>query len=141
MAEKALWRCPVCGRRFAKRKQAHSCRPVSLDSHFEGKATPLKDLFEHLCKQLRRFGPLRIDAVKTSINLIPKHHMGGVRVLRDRLHVGFVLGRRVQNPRILLKLQVSQSAYLYAVDIAKRDDLDPALLSLLKEAYRRAARA
>ena len=140
MAQKALWRCPGCGRKFAKLKQSHSCRPVSVDSHFEGKDPRLKELFNHLCRELRKFGPLRIDAVGSGINLIPKHHMGGVRVLKDRLHIGFLVSHPIENPRIARNQQVGPSAFTHAVTLTDKSELDAELLSWLKEAYQRAAR-
>lgn len=139
MAQKPLWRCSVCGREFAKFKQWHSCRPVPVDSHFEGKPQGLRKLFDHLCRELKRFGPLRIDAVKSGINLIPKHHMGGVRVLKDRLQVGFLLSRRVEGPRIIRTQKVGPAAHTHAVDLSSKPELDNELLSWLKEAYQRAA--
>ena len=140
MTRKALWRCPACSREFVKPRQWHSCNPVSVDSHFEGKEDGLRGLFDELCKRLREFGPLRVDAVRSGINLIPKHHMGGVRVLKDRLHVGFLLNRRIDHPRISRGPRVGPSAFIYAVNVAKKDEFDPELLSWLKEAYKRAAR-
>ena len=140
MAQKALWRCPDCGREFAKRKQAHSCRPVSVESHFEGKAAWLRKLFDGLCAQLAKFGPLRIDATKTGINLIPKHHMGGVRVLKDRLHVGFLVSRRLEGPRIIRAQPIGPNAHIHAVNLSSKRELDDEFLSWLKEAYQRAAR-
>ena len=140
MAKKTLWRCPVCSREFAKARQAHSCRPVSVELHFEGKAVWLRELFDDLCKQLAKFGALRIDAVKSGINLIPSHHMGGVRVLRDRLRVGFLLSRRLQDPRIARWQQIGPNAHIHAVNLSSKQDLDAEFLSWLKEAYQRAAR-
>ena len=141
MAERPLWRCPVCSREFPKRRQAHSCHPVSVDAHFEGKAGWLRELFDELCKQLEKLGPLRVDAVKTGINLIPKHHLGGVRVLKDRLHVGFLLNHRLGSPRITRCQQVGPSAYVHGVYLASKGDLYGEVLSWLKEAYQRAAGA
>ena len=136
----ALWSCPACGRKFAKSRQWHSCRPVSVKSHFEGKDPRLKELFNHLCRELKKFGPLRIDAVGSGINLVPKHHMGGVRVLKDRLHVGFLVSRAIENPRIARNRQVGPSAYTHAVTLTDESELDAELLSWLKEAFQRASR-
>ena len=140
MARKTLWRCPACGREFARSRQWHSCRPVPVNSHFEGRDPRLKELFDHLCRELRKFGPLRIDAVGSGINLIAKHHMGGVRVLKDRLHVGFLVNHPIENPRIARSQQVGPSAFTHAVTFADKSGLDAEVLSWLKEAYQRAVR-
>ena len=39
-------------------------------------------LFDFLIRKLQKTGPLRIDAVKTSINLSSRHHFGGITVRR-----------------------------------------------------------
>jgi hypothetical protein len=114
---------------------------TDVNAHFRGKPAELRRLFDHLCRTLRRFGPLRVDAVKTSINLIPKHHLGSVRVLRDRLRLAFVLSRRAAGAEIERTEQISPTAFLHVVHLAKRADVSPALLRLFKEAFDRAARA
>ena len=136
----ALWKCPACGRKFAKVRQRHSCGAVSVDSHFRGRDSRFRELFEQLVGELRRFGPLRIDAVKSGINLIPKHHLGGVRVLKNGIRVGFLLARRIPGARMAGIQRVGPSAYVHAVVVRKQEDFDSDLLSWLREAYERAAK-
>jgi hypothetical protein len=137
---KPLYCCPVCRRKFTKQKQAHSCLAVAVDAHFRGKPAELRDLFDHLCGKLRKLGPLRVDAVQTSINLIPKHHMGGVRVLRDRLRVAFLLNHRAEAAGIERIDRITPNAYLHVAYVARKTDLTSGLLLLLKEAFARASR-
>lgn len=138
---KPLYRCPVCGRQFARRKQAHSCQAVGVGAHFRGKPAELRDLFDYLCRAMRKWGPLRTDAVKTSINLIPRLHMGGVRVLRDRLRLAFLLDRRVAGRGVHRIERITSGSYLHVVSLTKRSDVSGAVLRLLKEAFDRAARS
>ncbi len=74
MPKKSLWRCPNCGRKFSNKRQWHSCLSRPLQKHFEGKPLSLKVMFDHLVERLRMFGPVRLDAVKTSINIAGKSH-------------------------------------------------------------------
>jgi len=97
-------------------------------------------LFNHLCRELRKFGPLRIDAVASGINLIPKHHKGSVRVLNDRLHIGFLVSYPIGSPRIARRQQVGPSAFTHTVTLSDKAELDTELLSWLKNAYQRAVR-
>jgi len=73
-----LWECPTCGRKFAKKNQWHSCNPHTVSYHFQGKNPVLKETYEVLISKLQEFGQIRIDAVKSSINLINKYHFGGM---------------------------------------------------------------
>jgi hypothetical protein len=133
-----LWRCPVCGRKFAKTNQSHSHAGRTIDSHFANRPEA-KIIFADLIKKMEGFGPLRADAVETSINLIAKHHLGGVRVLKNGLRIGFVLARKLADPRILKTEWVGGSKYLHSVRVDSSRDLDGPLLAWLKEAYDRAS--
>jgi hypothetical protein len=138
---RGLWTCPTCKRRFAKRKQWHSCKPVSIDTHFKGKPAEVRALFEEICAKLWGFGPLRMDAVKSSINLVSKHHFGGIRVVKDGLRLGFILGHPVTHARILRTERITATIYGHQVKITRKKDLDSELLTWLKEAYNRSRRS
>ena len=69
-----LWTCTNCGRKFAKKNQWHSCQARGVDDHFRGKPPQLKETFELLLTRMREFGPLRVDAVKSSINFATDEH-------------------------------------------------------------------
>ena len=137
MPTKTLWQCPTCKRKFAKRNQWHSCKPVAVEAHFTGKPARLKALFEELVAKLKQFGPVRIDAVKSSINLASTYHFGGVRVLQDSLHVGFVIARPLTHERIRRSQQLGPSTYGHAMHLTRKEDLDAELLAWLEEAYNR----
>ncbi|MBI3680460.1 MAG: hypothetical protein HY235_08690 [Acidobacteria bacterium] len=132
-----LWPCPTCKRKFAKQNQWHSCQPVSIDAHFKGKPAEVRTLFEQLSAKLRSFGSFRMDAVKSSINLVSKHHFGGVRVLKDGLHVGFILSHPLNHPRILRTQRITPTIYGHRVKLTRAEDLDAELLSWLREAHSR----
>ena len=141
MAENALWRCPRCGREFRTRNQWHSCVTHTVESHFEGKPPELREAFDSLLAELRRLGPIRTDAVKSSINIAGRAHFAAVRPLRDCLNVGFVLGRRLDDPRLTRAEQLGPSLYGYRVKVRRADDLDEQLLGWLAEAYALKGRA
>ncbi len=130
----SLWRCPVCGRRFAKPNQSHSHEGRTIDSHFVDRPEPRK-IFDELVRKIEGIGPLRTDAVETSINLIAKHHLGGVRVLKGGLRIGFVLARKLADRRILRAEWVGGPKYAHTIRVDSSQDLDEQLLAWLKEAY------
>jgi hypothetical protein len=134
-----LWRCPVCGRKFAHPNQRHSHAGRSVGSHFQGKPKA-QAVYDQLIRKLEEFGPLRMDAVKTSVNLIAKRHLGGVRALKDGVRIGFVLERKVTGPRVLRSEWVGGSKYAHSVKLTSPAELDAQLLAWLKEAYDLAAR-
>lgn len=135
LLRRRFWQCPKCGRRFSHRNQWHSCVSYSIQDHFRGKPASLKRIFDSLLKELRAYGPVRIDAVKTSINLAGKSHFGGVRVGQDSLNVGFVLHRVVKDKRIVRKLKVDRNKFVHTVNLTRLEDVDAQLLGWLREAY------
>jgi hypothetical protein len=130
------WVCPTCRRRFARAKQWHSCRPQSVDSHFADKDPRLRSLFEALIRKLRETGPLRVDAVKTSINLISRHHFGGVTVRGEHLRVGFLAPAAIASPRIIRTEKLGPHRVGHSVLIGAKKDLDAELLGWLAAAQR-----
>jgi hypothetical protein len=105
-----------------------------VESHFQGRPEA-RVIFDELIRKLGGFGPLRVDAVKTSVNLIGRRHLGGVRALKDGLRIGFVLERKVSDPRILKSEWVGGSKYGHSVKVTLPQEIDAQLLNWLKEAY------
>ena len=134
VARSTLWQCPKCRRRFAKRSQWHSCSSRSVDVHFQDKDPRLRRLFEELIRSLARTGPLRFDAVKTSINLISTHHFGGVRVREDHLRLGFLATAPIKDARILRSLRIGPRRVHHAIILCSRADLDAKVLAWLRAA-------
>lgn len=132
--QSALWKCPQCGREFAKRNQWHSCLAHSADDHFRGKDPLLRKTFDVLIARLREFGPFRVDAVKTSINLISKHHFGGLTVQKKTLRLGFILDEVIENPRVVRTQKIGPNRVGHSVKLHSPDDIDEELLNWLKRA-------
>ena len=137
---KALWTCPVCGRRFAKPQQAHSCGVHSLDVHFRGKDPRLRSIFDALRRALERSGPLRVDAVESTINLVSKYHFGGIAVRRKYLRVGFIADHEIRDKRISRAQRIGPHRVSHHIVVRSLSDLDAQLLGWLAEAQAMQAR-
>ena len=135
-----MWICPRCSRRFANRQQAHSCRVHSIDDHFRGKDPNLRSLFDALRRALERTGPLRVDAVQSTINLISTHHFAGIAVRREYLRVGFISDREIRSSRIFRAERMGPHRVSHHVHVRSLCDLDAQLLGWLAEAQAMQAR-
>ncbi|MGH2628330.1 MAG: DUF5655 domain-containing protein [Anaerolineales bacterium] len=131
----AVWKCPDCGRRFAKRNQWHSCAVRGVEAHFEGVDPAVREIFDRLLERLHTLGPLRVDAVKTSINLISRHHFGGVMVRRKHLRVGFLSSEPIQSSRIVRSQRLGPKRVGNSVELHSRAEIDDQLMAWLREAY------
>jgi hypothetical protein len=128
---KALWTCPTCARTFAKGNQWHSCQVRGVDSHFVGRPPRLKSLFDLLIRRLQQSGPLSVDAVKSSINLISVHHFGGVTVRDDGLRVGFLARDEIKDRRIVWTQRIGPNRVAHRIMIRSREEIDAQLLGWL----------
>jgi len=128
------WICARCGRQFARPKQAHSCKAHNIDDHFRGKDPRLRSVFDALRRALARSGPLRVDAVESTINLVSKHHFGGIAVRREYLRVGFILNREIRHERIAHAERIGPRRVSHHVIVSSVSEVDAQLIGWLAEA-------
>jgi Domain of unknown function (DUF5655) len=130
------WKCPTCGRRFAKARQWHSCEIKGLEEHFRGRDPELRELFDELVRRLRKLGPIGIDPVKTSINLTARHHFGAVTVRGNFLRLGFLSEKRIADARIVHVERLGPEKFGHSVVLETIEDLDDVVMGWLASAYR-----
>ena len=131
-----LWKCPNCGRRFAKARQWHSCEVKALEEHFRGRDPGLRDLFDELVRRLKKLGPVGVDPVKTSINLTARHHFGAVTVRGNFLRLGFLSEKRIADRRIVHFERLGPGKFGHSVVLESVEDLDDVVMGWLASAYR-----
>jgi hypothetical protein len=95
----------------------------------------LRTIYRRLLAALRLFGPVRVDAVQTSINLVSTHHFGGLTVRRDYLRLGFLSDTRIDHPRIVHRLVLGPKRVGHTVLLRSPADIDRQLLGWLRRAY------
>jgi hypothetical protein len=130
------WKCPRCGRRFARKSQWHSCEARELDEHFRGRDPELRGIFDELVRRLRKLGPVKVDPVKTSINLTARHHFGAVTVRGTFLRLGFLSEERIENHRIVHIERLGPRKFGHSVVLESVADLDDVVMDWLAAAYR-----
>jgi hypothetical protein len=123
-----MWVCPRCGRQFRNKNQWHSCIRFKVEDHFIGKPERLLLIFNFLLEKLRTFGPVRVDAVKTGINLGARAHFAGVQVRKGWLNVGFVLDRVVSDPKIMRVTEITETSFQHRVRVFDENDIDEQLI-------------
>jgi hypothetical protein len=130
------WKCPKCRRRFAKTRQWHSCEVRKLDEHFRGRDPDLRGIFDELVRRLRKLGPVKVDPVKTSINLTARHHFGAVTVRGNFLRLGFLSEGRIEDRRIVHIERLGPGKFGHSIVLESVADLDDVVMDWLAAAYR-----
>ena len=106
-----------------------------VGEHFRGTSPRLRETYDALMARVRQFGPVRTDAVKTSINLVSKYHFAAIRVRRDHLRIGFLSDAAIEDERIVRTERVGPRRVGYVVRLRTRTDVDDQLLAWLKRSY------
>lgn len=131
-----LWKCSRCGHSFAKKNQWHSCLVTSVDKHFAGVNQALRKTYDTLIDRLKDLGPLRVDDVKSSINLVSKYHFGAVSVRQNHLRLGWILDSEIGHERIIRTEKVCPSRVGHSIKPSTPEDVNSQLMEWLSRAYR-----
>ena len=107
-----------------------------LDEHFRGRDSELRELFDELVRRLRKLGPVRVDPVKTSINLVARHNFGAVTVRGNFLRLEFLAETRIADGRIVHIERLGPEKFGHSVVIESLTDLDDVVMGWLAVAYR-----
>lgn len=140
MEERKFWRCPACGRQFARQGQRHSCKTVSLDFHFERRKKE-KLLYTKLIQAIKKeTGPFQEEVLRCCIHLVNPATFAAIRIMRNKIRIDFTLSYKVSHPRLIYAAQVSAHRYLYYVDVTDPGEVDGELMDWIGEACHREKR-
>ncbi len=129
------WRCPVCGREFARPNQWHSCLRSSVEKHFEGSTPILRKTYEELIRRLEAFGRVNVDPVRTSIILGSRAHFAVVYPDPRQLVLEFLSDHKIQSERIHRTQALGTARVSHFVKLVDPADIDDELMSWLAQSY------
>jgi hypothetical protein len=135
-AHTPLWRCPKCGHEFVTRNLWHSCGNYTLEHHFAGKPPFVRELFDRLVAVVRQFGPFKIEPQKTRIVFQVRVRFAGGHALKSGFRAAFWLTRPRPGPPVDRIEKISDNCYVHSFLLRRPEDLTPALVGKLGEAYR-----
>jgi len=130
------WKCPRCGRRFARARQAHSCQVVPLRTHLARGSPAARRIYHTVIKTLRRHGPLQVVPTKSGINLLSRTSLGSIALHRTWVNLALVLTRRLQDRRVAGLPQISPRTFVHRFRLTAVTDVDRDVREWLGEAYR-----
>ncbi len=130
-----MWCCPVCGRQFAKRNQAHSCGGYELEYHFRGKPAEIRQLYEKFVSQVRLSGPVTILPEKTRIAFQVRMSFAALRIQPRRIIGHLVLPQVYERPCFARIDSISAGNHVHHFGIEKPEDLNEELCGFIRLAY------
>jgi hypothetical protein len=134
-ASPSQWKCPTCGRRFARPRQAHSCQVVPLKVHLDKASPETRAIYHAVLKAIRACGPVQVAPTKTGINLLSGTSLGGLSLHRGFVNLGLVLTHRVDSPRVSWVLQLSPRSFAHRIKVGSPAEVDRELRGWIAEAY------
>ncbi|MBU0975440.1 MAG: DUF5655 domain-containing protein [Patescibacteria group bacterium] len=130
-----MWICQKCERIFQKAKQPHSCKKVSLESHFTGKEKS-KDLFDFLFKQIEKnIGKCKIISMPCCVHLFGKYDFLAALPKKDKLEIRFALDRKLDSPRLKICVPMSSKVFKNCFEVQSRSEIDKEFLGWIRESY------
>jgi uncharacterized protein DUF5655 len=134
-AQRPLWTCPRCGRQFRARNTYHSCGQYSIEQHFAGRDAVVRDLYDRLLDTLGQFGPVKAYPVKTRIVFQADTPFAAAVPRKHWLDLYVWLHRWATHPRLHHVEKHIFRDFGHVFRLARRAELDPDLIALLREAY------
>jgi hypothetical protein len=107
----------------------------SVDSHFEGKSSRVRDIYDTIVAVSREFGPVTEEAKKTSIHLNRKSAFAGVQTRREYLILTVKSAVDVDHSRIARREHTSANRWHHEIKLHDASDVDNQLIDWLRVSY------
>ena len=104
-------------------------------SHFEGKDTETRNIYDRLLKEVKKFGRVIEDPKKTSIHLVNQTAFAGVATRQSAIVLTVKSDQALASPRIHKSQQTSARRFHHEIKLTSSADVDPELLDWLRNAY------
>jgi hypothetical protein len=128
------WKCPKCGREFARRSAYHGCGQYTLEGYLTGKRTEALALFHELLACATQSGPVMVSPVKTQVTFRVRTTFLMV-ALNGRQLVGYLfLTREVPAPFFRKITAASARRFVHHFRITEVSTIRGPFSELLKEA-------
>jgi Domain of unknown function (DUF5655) len=134
----SLWRCPRCGRRFANRKQTHTCAaPGRLADHYAGRDPEVVAAFRKLVATVRQNGRVTVLPERTRIAFHARMSFAAFTLKKHWIDGHVVLARRRESPRFRSVQFFSPGNVLHTFRLTGPEAVDDEAADWLREAFLR----
>ena len=114
----------------------HSCVRVALATHFRGKPVERKRTYDTWLAAAKSCGRVTAYAQKSRITIMARVRFAGAVVRRGYLDAALWMRRPVEHPRLRRTEDFGRLGFVHHFRLEGPDDVDPALIGLMREAYR-----
>ncbi len=129
-----MWTCPDCGRQFHTPNGWHSCMArIGVEEHLAGKPPGVVDAYRAFEAMVREIGPITVEPLKSRIAFKTRTTFAGATFTKSKLRAGFVLARRLDDPR--LNVESFGGRHVHTMAVSDPTQLTDDCRDWLAEAY------
>ena len=103
--------------------------------HFATRSPTVRQIYDQIIVESKRFGPVFEDPKKTSIHLVNRTAFAGIQTRRDALVLTLKSTENIVNDRIAKREQASTNRWYFDIKIVSPDEIDDELVEWLKGSY------
>jgi len=107
----------------------------SVETHFDGRSSVVKGIYDTIVAADRQFGPVDEDPKKTSIHLNRKTAFAAVKTRREFLILTIKATEDIESPRISKHEQTSPHRWHHEIKLTSVGDVDSQISGWLRDAY------
>jgi hypothetical protein len=133
-ALRPLWTCPRCDAQFVVANTYHSCGRYQLDDLFRRADPHVFPLFRRFEAMVRAAGAVKMVPQKTRLVFMVRMRFINVQVRKSHLILGFVFGRRLEDPRFSKVESYSPRSHVAYVRVSNDEELDASVRRWIREA-------
>jgi hypothetical protein len=107
----------------------------TLSQHFDGRDSVVRSIYDHIIKEVKKFGKVAEEPKKTSIHLANRSAFAGVVTRKNALILNIKSDSPIKHERIRKSEQLSASRFHQEVKLVSPQEVDSTLIAWLKDAY------
>jgi hypothetical protein len=107
----------------------------TLSQHFDGRDPVVRSIYDHIIKEVKKFGKVAEEPKKTSIHLANRSAFAGVVTRKNALILNIKSDSPIKHERIRKSEQLSASRFHQEVKLVSPQEVDSTLIAWLKDAY------
>jgi len=137
-----MWICPICGQKFVRNGQTHSCKDKELSDYLGGKSEHTQGLFWHFIECYQQIGKITVHVTKSMIAIAAKTRVAYItRVGKDFIDVSFPFDRPYNDNLCFMRIgQVpGTNQYNHYFRMMHPSDVNAEVKKYMKLAYKNAS--
>lgn len=135
MSNVTSWVCPDCGRQFKHKNQAHSCVRLDPDDHFFDKDPKVKETYDKLLREVKKFGNVNVSPVKIGVMLKAPSTFVAVKPKKMWTDLEFILDEEINEFPVHRTFRYTKGRFAHFVRLDGPNDVSKKLLGWLKRSY------